>query len=92
MADDAGTLKRAWQVLRKKYDRLPKEDRENIVFILNYMLNSVPISVFVYLVMSLWIHHGVLRFLGTYICIIIFSIYFEHYYIWIRSKWKDNLS
>lgn len=91
MTNEPNRLKKVWQAIRRRYDNLPKETKENIVFILNYSLNSVFISVFVYLVMSLWLKQSFIRFIGTYICVVIFSIYFEHYYVWLRSKWKENL-
>jgi heme/copper-type cytochrome/quinol oxidase subunit 4 len=72
------------------YDNLSSSKKETILFILNYIFNAIPISLFVYLVMSLWMDYSTLRFLSTYICTTIFLVYFEHYYVWIRSEWNKK--
>jgi uncharacterized membrane-anchored protein YitT (DUF2179 family) len=72
------------------YEKKDSSSQENILFIFNYVLNSIPISIFIYLLMSLKLNHGMFRFLGTYTCTVIFLVYFEHYYVWIRSEWNKK--
>jgi len=75
--------------LKKWYDRLKKPQKERIIFFLNYFINSFPITILVYIVMSLWFGHSLLRCVSTYLSVLVFLIYFEYYYVWLRSKWKE---
>lgn len=82
-------LKKVFKHLKKKWDTLNKQKKERILFILNYCLNAIPLSFFVYILMSLWFPQGYFRFVGTYVCISVFLIYFEYYYVWLRRGWQD---
>jgi len=83
-------MKNPLKKIKKRYDNLNDSVKESVLFILNYILNAIPISLFIYLLMSLKLNHNTLRFLGTYVCTTIFLVYFEHYYVWIRSDWNKK--
>ena len=72
--------------IKGKYEKLNQSTQETILFLLNYIFNAIPISLFIYIIMSLSMNHSILRFFSTYLCTTIFLVYFEHYFVWIRSE------
>ena len=84
------SFKDLYKLVKKKYDNLDTSIKENILFFFNYFINSVPISIFIYIVMSLRMEHNFIRLILTYICVLIFLIYFEYYYVWLRKDWNKD--
>ena len=72
--------------IKKWFDNLSKPTKEKIFFIFNYFINAIPLSILFFIVMGLWLVFSVPRYILTYICMVIFLIYFEHYYVWLKEN------
>ena len=85
-------LKQVYIVLRKKFlakwTRIPEESRDKFFSFLNisfnFLQNAMLISIPIRLIfpVSYW---------KSVICVLVILPFFEHYYVWLREEWKDNL-
>jgi len=75
-----------WKDLKKWYDNLSSDKQESIVSFFNYLLNGLPVSLFVYIVMSLWLSQSLIRYFCTYVAVTIFLFYFEYYWVFLRRQ------
>jgi hypothetical protein len=79
-----------YKYLKKKWDNLDKGKKDKFLFLLNYILNGIPLSVMIYFITSIWLSHSWYRVIGTYISVTVFLIYFEHYYVWLKTDWDTK--
>jgi len=85
-------LKEKYFVVRKKFleiwTKISEEKRKKFISFLdisfNYLQNALLISVPVMLLLHI-------SYWKSVICIWIILPFLEHYYIWIRETWKDDI-
>lgn len=75
--------------LLSKWENTPLPTRVGIMVFLNHGLTAIPISIFFYLIMTLFLDHSFVRWLGTMLCCWIFTMIYEHYFLWHKGGWKD---
>jgi len=75
------------------WTKISEENRKQMIhfislmlnFLLNSILFSIPITIIIFHAFS-WKQYGI-----TIICVWILLPFVEHYYVWFRETWKDNI-
>lgn len=72
----------------EKLTKIPEENRKKFISFssvtLNFLVNAIILSIPV----TLLLHFPYWK---SVVCIWIIQPFFEHYYIWLRETWKDEL-
>lgn len=76
---------------KQKWEARTDEQKERIVYWLNYAVNAIPISFLIYCLFSIKLNHSFIRMIATYLSTFVFLVYYEYYYIWHKETWKDNV-
>jgi len=67
------------------YQGLKQEKQKQVNFFLNYIFNSVPISITIYIVSGIWLEFTFSRLILTYIATLCALPYFEYYTGWDKE-------
>lgn len=64
-------------------------NRDKLLNLGNYLLTSLPLS-FLFYFLVFWIFNKSLNPIILYFCTVIFLIFFEYYYRWMKLDWIGN--
>ena len=88
-------MKKVITFLKQKWDLINPDIQDRIVTIIfnffNYLFNALLLSIPIAIIFFVLGESFKSSYFYSVICVWIFIPYMEHYYVWFRDKWKDDI-